>query len=124
MGGRISEKKGMPEGQEWRAGMTVTDVEAVLKCYFYGCKPLLETFLQKLEPIICLFKTQTEYRFIGVSLFVSYDADLLLTSKGPVPRVALIDFAHVLPGNGTIDEGVLMGLESIQAIATGLIAEC
>lgn len=122
--GRTLEKKGMAEGQEWRAGFTAEDVEAVLKCYFYGCKPLLQGFLEELEPIISLFNTQTEFKFIGLSLFVSYDADLLLTQEGPVPRVLLIDFAHVLPGNGSIDRGVLMGLESVQAIARRLLAAC
>merc|ERR1712083_705268 len=122
--GRTLEKKGMVEGQEWRAGFTVKDVESVLRCYFYGSRTLLEAFLQALEPILSLFRTQTEFKFIGLSIFVSYDADLLLTSEGPTPRVMLIDFAHVLPGNGTIDHGVLMGLESVQAIAGRLLREC
>lgn len=121
--GRTLEKKGTDAGQEWRVGYSIKDVEAVLKCYFYGCRPLLEGFLQELEAIVALFKTQTEFHFIGLSLFVVYDSDLLLTAEGPVPRVLLIDFAHVLPGNGAIDEGVLMGLESVRAIANRFLAE-
>merc|ERR1712007_116859 len=77
-----------------------------------------------LDKMLALFEAQTEFQFIGMSLFVCYDADLLAREMGPIPRVYFIDFAHYFPADGVIDQGVLLGLRSVKAISERLLAEC
>merc|ERR1712007_101226 len=76
--GRKFEKgKGVTEDTKWRAGHNAADVETVLRLFFYRSAQVLRRFRVVLDKMLALFEAQTEFQFIGMSLFVCYDADLL-----------------------------------------------
>lgn len=113
--GRVAVKNGL-DINDWRAGRDSADVKRILSTYL-RTKELQEQFLNKLQPVVQVFETQTSYQFIGLSLFVWYSDNA--ESEGPSGLdMRLIDFAHVLDDQDKIDEGVLRGLNSLKEMVT------
>jgi len=79
-------------------------------------KVLARCFLEKLEEFIAFFSNQTSYHIYASSLLFVYDYESLDTEnynlRNPV-RLKLIDFAHVFPGNGEVDNNFLFGLNNL-----------
>ena len=77
---------------------------------------LARCFLVKLKEVQELFQSQTSYHAFGSSILFCYDYENLASidwaTTNPV-RVRLIDFAHVFPGNGILDENYLFGVSSL-----------
>ncbi|CAJ1978186.1 unnamed protein product [Sphenostylis stenocarpa] len=62
--------------------------------------------LERLVELKAWFEVQTVYHFYSCSVLVVYEKE-----KGKAkPVVKLVDFAHVVPGNGVIDHNFLGGL--------------
>lgn len=59
------------------------------------------------------FEEQDFYHFYSCSILMFYDRELLVKNGEPGPAIKLIDFAHVLEGNGVIDHNFLGGLCSL-----------
>lgn len=84
--------------------------------------------LRKIEKIKDFFETQTTYHFYSSSIVITYEANLeeILMNKQKnnnnenaeqyldnYVRVKMVDFAHVLNQNKTIDENYLFGLKKL-----------
>ena len=70
--------------------------------------PVAEAFVEKLEDLMRFFSTQTQYHFYASSLLFVYDS-ASLDVRASV-RLKMIDFAHVFPGRGKLDENFINGL--------------
>lgn len=71
--------------------------------------------LAQLLELKAWFETQTIYHFNSCSILMFYENDSILMKGGaneqaPRAQVKLVDFAHVLDGNGVIDHNFLGGL--------------
>ena len=78
--------------------------------------------IQKLQTILRWMKRQTKYHFYCSSLLIIYEGMMSSSlssspSSSPVKfddvLVKMIDFAHTVNGNGTLDEGYTYGLEKL-----------
>lgn len=77
-----------------------------------------ETFLARLEEFTELFSKQTRYHVYASSLLFVYDYASLQQEGGgnkfvDSVRLKLIDFAHVFPGDGHLDNNFIFGLENL-----------
>jgi len=84
-------------------------------------------FLEKLDEFIEFFSKQTTYHVYASSLLFVYDFDALdLESEncnlGDFVRLKLIDFAHVFPGNGELDQNFLFGLKNLSGLFSKFIS--
>lgn len=78
-------------------------------------------FVEQLEEIQALFQQQTKFHIYGSSLLFVYDysafANFSRTGDMQSLRssvcVKLIDFAHVFPGDGKLDENYIFGLRNL-----------
>jgi len=73
-------------------------------------------FIEKLEGFLELFTKQTTYHMYASSLLFVYDYDKLNSKLFDIKdfiTLKLIDFAHVFPAKGKIDENFVNGLENI-----------
>jgi len=90
-------------------------------------KNLAKGFLMKLKEIEDLFMKQKSYHVFASSILFAYDFASLETveweTDNPV-RVNMIDFAHIFPGDGTLDENYLFGLRSLIRIFECFIQKC
>ncbi|KAL5546682.1 hypothetical protein UlMin_006369 [Ulmus minor] len=59
------------------------------------------------------FEEQTFFHFYSCSVLMVYEKESLLEGKSPCPAVKLVDFAHVVDGEGVIDHNFLGGLCSL-----------
>lgn len=79
-------------------------------------KILARCFLEKLEEFLDFFSKQTSYHVYASSLLFVYDYEALeaenFNLRNPV-RLKLIDFAHVFPGYGELDQNFLFGLKNL-----------
>jgi len=79
-------------------------------------KIVARCFLEKLDEFIDFFSKQTTYHVYASSLLFVYDYEALeaenFNLRNPV-RLKLIDFAHVFPGNGELDNNFLFGLKNL-----------
>ncbi|ESQ31763.1 hypothetical protein EUTSA_v10004707mg [Eutrema salsugineum] len=71
--------------------------------------------LAQLLELKAWFETQTIYHFNSCSILMVYENDSMLMKGGddaqmPRAQVKLVDFAHVLDGNGVIDHNFLGGV--------------
>ncbi|VVB17622.1 unnamed protein product [Arabis nemorensis] len=71
--------------------------------------------LAQLLELKAWFETQTIFHFNSCSILMVYENDSFLmkggaTEQAPRAQVKLVDFAHVLDGNGVIDHNFLGGL--------------
>jgi len=82
-----------------------------------SAKILAKCFLDKLEEFLDFFSTQTSYHVYASSLLFVYDNEAVGEEnlKKSV-RLKLIDFAHVFPGNGNLDENFLFGLKNLSEL--------
>ncbi|CAG7719219.1 unnamed protein product [Allacma fusca] len=83
--------------------------------------------VEKLLPLNKLFDAQRCYSFFSSSLLIVYDADRISkmsngdvngTHYQPPPnddwlRVKMIDFAHVFPSDGKLDDNYIFGLDNL-----------
>ncbi|GAB4836780.1 inositol polyphosphate multikinase [Ancistrocladus abbreviatus] len=69
------------------------------------------------------FEDQTFYHFYSCSVLMFYDKGLVIKGEDPRAAVKLVDFPHVVEGNGIIDHNFLGGLccfiKFISEILTG-----
>ncbi|XP_020591379.1 inositol polyphosphate multikinase beta-like [Phalaenopsis equestris] len=73
-----------------------------------------EGVLAQLRELKAWFEDQTLFQFYSASILVAYDGGGSEDDRGPGrARVRLVDFAHVLEGNGVIDHNFLGGLCSL-----------
>ncbi|KAG0457941.1 hypothetical protein HPP92_022798 [Vanilla planifolia] len=73
-----------------------------------------EGVLAQLLDLKAWFEDQTLFHFYSVSVLIAYARDGSEDGQGPGrARVRLVDFAHVLEGNGVIDHNFLGGLCSL-----------
>lgn len=79
-------------------------------------KIIARCFLEKLDEFLDFFSKQTSYHVYASSLLFVYDYDALEAEnynlRNPV-RLKLIDFAHVFPGKGELDQNFLYGLKNL-----------
>jgi len=77
---------------------------------------LARCFLVKLIEVYEFFSVQTSYHVFASSILFAYDYSNLdsidWATTNPV-RISLIDFAHIFPGNGVIDDNYLFGLRNL-----------
>lgn len=121
--------------KEFGKGLTESDTPQAFKEFLNGAPPsLVQQILSQLDPIVTWFETQTQFHFYASSILIVYDAQALKESwndgKLDSPelsqpellktRVSMIDFAHVNPGEGSIDQNYLFGLHSLQKILQSL----
>jgi len=99
-------------------------LEHFLQCNEKYSKNLAKGFLMKLKEIEELFMKQKSYHVFASSILFAYDFASLETvdweTDNPV-RVNMIDFAHIFPGDGTLDENYLFGLRSLIRIFENFI---
>ncbi|KAK4790292.1 hypothetical protein SAY86_017596 [Trapa natans] len=69
------------------------------------------------------FEDQTIFHFNSCSVLVLYEKESALRGKTHGAAVKLVDFAHVLDGNGIIDHNFLGGLCSLIKFISGIVAE-
>ncbi|KAJ7964710.1 Inositol polyphosphate multikinase [Quillaja saponaria] len=66
--------------------------------------------LEQLLELKAWFEKQTIYHFYSCSIIIVYEKEEVLNGKSSGAIVKLVDFAHVLEGNGVIDHNFLGGL--------------
>lgn len=69
------------------------------------------------------FEDQTIFHFNSCSVVILYVKELALRGKTGCAEVKLVDFAHVLDGNGIIDHNFLGGLCSLIKFISDIVAE-
>ena len=95
---------------------------------------LFLTLKKKLCCCVCLcrFAKQCKYHFYSTSLLFVYEGDILLEDeKGRdvsacaliSPKSWMIDFAHVVYGNGFVDNNFIEGLDSVIEALTLVLKE-
>jgi len=102
--------------KSWGRKVTPETMKDALATYFSDGiklrKDILRLFFEKLEPINKWFENQFKLRFYSSSLLFVYEGD---TSREPVVKLRMIDFAHVFPINdGGKDDGYLCGLKNLK----------
>lgn len=75
-------------------------------------------FVEKLKKIRSLFETQTSFHFFASSLLFVYDAEAVQNNidteeLSNLVNLKMIDFAHVWPAEGEIDNNYLRGVNSL-----------
>lgn len=89
-------------------------------------KIIARCFLEKLDEFLEFFSTQTTYHVYASSLLFVYDYAALETEnhhiRNPV-RLKLIDFAHVFPGHGELDQNFLFGLRNLSSLFRKFLSE-
>jgi len=76
-------------------------------------------FLEKLDKFLEFFSQQTTYHVYASSLLFVYDYDALESENcnlRDLVRLKLIDFAHVFPANGELDQNFLFGLRNLSSL--------
>ncbi|KAH9609524.1 hypothetical protein KSS87_022516 [Heliosperma pusillum] len=69
--------------------------------------------LAQLMELKSWFEDQTTYHFYSCSILIVYDKESTIKGGASGPAIKLIDFAHVIDGNGVIDHNFLGGLCSL-----------
>ncbi|KAL9239818.1 hypothetical protein vseg_014101 [Gypsophila vaccaria] len=73
-----------------------------------GCSGILA----QLKELKSWFEEQTTYHFYSCSILMVYDRKSLLKGEASGPAIKLVDFTHVVDGDGAIDHNFLGGLSS------------
>jgi len=101
--------------KEFGRSLTVDNVDQVLTNFIdldaERAKLICQVFVEKLQDLIKFFSSQSTYHFYASSLLFLYDNDAA-DVKSSV-RLKMIDFAHVFPGQGTIDTNFIHGLQNV-----------
>ncbi|XP_062223212.1 ribonuclease TUDOR 1-like [Phragmites australis] len=79
--------------------------------------------LSQLRQLKAWFEEQTLFHFYSASILLCYDANVVSAIKGGGVRVKLVDFAHVVDGDGVIDHNFLGGLCSLIKFISDIVAE-
>ncbi|XVF54811.1 hypothetical protein PTKIN_Ptkin05aG0211700 [Pterospermum kingtungense] len=79
--------------------------------------------LEQLLELKAWFEDQTIYHFHSCSLLILFDEESVLNGRTPVAEVKLIDFAHVVEGNGVIDHNFLGGLCSLIKFVSEILSD-
>ncbi|XP_074286346.1 inositol polyphosphate multikinase beta-like [Silene latifolia] len=83
--------------------------------------------LAQLMELKSWFEDQTTYHFYSCSILIAYDKESTMKGASLGPAFKLIDFAHVIDGNGVIDHNFLGGLCSLIKFISEILtipAEC
>lgn len=87
-----------------------TDFDCAFSSRIYdGSSGLLAQLLE----LKSWFEEQTFYHFYSCSVLIVYDKESLIKGEEPGCAVKLVDFAHVVEGDGVIDHNFLGGLCSL-----------
>ncbi|XP_057520928.1 inositol polyphosphate multikinase beta-like [Amaranthus tricolor] len=78
--------------------------------------------LAQLQDLKSWFEDQTKYHFHSTSILMVYDKESVEKSRVSGPSVKLVDFAHVVEGNGIIDHNFLGGLCSLIKFISDILA--
>lgn len=93
---------------------TNPELKSSLDCWYasvvYGGS---SGILAQLLDLKAWFEDQTIFHFSSSSILMMYDKEALLTGKKPNADIKLIDFTHVVDGEGIIDHNFLGGLCSL-----------
>nr|AFB75401.1 IPK2 protein [Vitis vinifera] len=91
-----------------------TDSDSELDCSFasavYGGSTGI---LAQLLELKAWFEDQTIFHFFSCSILIMYDKEAILKGMSSGAEIKLIDFAHVVEGEGVIDHNFLGGLCSL-----------
>ncbi|EXB43773.1 Inositol polyphosphate multikinase beta [Morus notabilis] len=87
-----------------------TEPDCAFAAAVYGGSTGILAQLLKLK---AWFEDQTIYHFYSCSVLMVYEKEPILNGKSPSAAVKLVDFAHVLDGQGVIDHNFLGGLCSL-----------
>uniref|UniRef100_A0A0R3S4R6 Kinase n=1 Tax=Elaeophora elaphi TaxID=1147741 RepID=A0A0R3S4R6_9BILA len=71
---------------------------------------VVEQTLEQLYKLRKWFNSQRVYHFYASSILLAYEACM---EQQPNVLIKLIDFSHVFPANGTIDDNYLFGLNNV-----------
>ncbi|GAB2294295.1 inositol polyphosphate multikinase, variant 2 [Dionaea muscipula] len=93
---------------------------AFASCIYGGSCGILEQLLE----LKSWFEDQELHHFNSCSILLVYDKELALEGHDSGAAVRLIDFAHVVPGNGVIDHNFLGGLCSLVKFISETLAHC
>jgi len=82
-------------------------------------------FVEKLKKIQSLFETQRSFHFFASSLLFVYDAEAVQNNidteeLNNLVNLKMIDFAHVWPAEGEIDNNYLRGVTSLIQLFSGV----
>ena len=74
---------------------------------------VLQRYVQQLQYLSALMETQTEFHFYSASLLFLYEADCenCYVGKEKQAQVKLIDFAHTLVDQNSMDDNFVQGLQ-------------
>ncbi|KNA05019.1 hypothetical protein SOVF_194330 [Spinacia oleracea] len=80
--------------------------------------------LAQLQELKSWFEEQTIYHFYSCSVLMVYDKESLAKGKEVVPAIKLVDFAHVVEGEGILDHNFLGGLCSLIKFISDTNKDC
>lgn len=93
-----------------QASDSKTDPDCAFASSVYGGS---SGILAQLLELKSWFEEQTIYHFYSCSVLMVYDKESLVKGTEPGPAIKLVDFAHVVGGNGVLDHNFLGGLCSL-----------
>ena len=113
-------------GKNFGRSLQTQDVDQVPKLFFNDDenppKELVGIFVEKISHIVELFEIQQKYEMYASSVLLAYDAMAVRKfQNGKISaeelkksvRVRMIDFAHVFPAEGEIDDNYLFGIKNL-----------
>jgi len=114
-------------GKEFGRSLSVETIHSLLPIFLAqdirpnAAKRLAKVFVEKLHKIQALFQVQTVFHFFGSSLLFVYDASACLSAEDEdllerSASIKMIDFAHVWPAEGRVDENYLNGVNSLVSL--------
>ena len=110
------------KGKEYGRSLTADNIHQLFELYLdidnhpEVAEELAKIFAEELKKVLKLFLHQTEYHFFASSLLFVYDAAAAREEAANLResvRVKMIDFAHVWPAGGEIDQNYMKGLQSL-----------
>ena len=112
--------------KEFGKGLNKDNIDDFIRIYFDGdnqssmtTSTLLEIVTEKLKAIQAMYSQQRVFHIFGSSILFVYDAAALLgdnNTKEDLEEavvVKMIDFAHVHPANGQVDDNYNTGLKNL-----------
>ncbi|CAI4227535.1 unnamed protein product [Auanema sp. JU1783] len=99
--------------KEWGKGFDENVYEGLTEFFKAGREDnqeILMSFLEQLQKIQKWFEQQRVFHFYASSLLFLYETDITLPHN---IRIYMIDFSHVFPANGELDENYLFGLNNL-----------
>uniref|UniRef100_A0A0A9C2T9 Inositol polyphosphate multikinase n=1 Tax=Arundo donax TaxID=35708 RepID=A0A0A9C2T9_ARUDO len=107
--------------QRYVSSVDGDDLDCALAAAVYGGEGGV---LAQLRELKAWFEEQTLFHFYSASILLGYDANAVSATGGAAGvRVKLVDFAHVVDGDGVIDHNFLGGLCSLIKFISDIVAE-